>query len=212
MNIVIRFSGFFFLLILVLQIAMAIFGYILEPTPKHYESDAKLLAFNKNPKKMGYKGKKEGDVIPAGTILGYQGASGRSDPMDGTNNPYPHISLHVNGVGFKATEMYGSEHNDPYTIKNKKVITKTNNAGGIIGGISTGMPIKFNVAIKPTASIGIEQHTINLKGLTDSRIKIEGRHDPCIVPRAVPVIEAMSAVVIVDLMIGNGNIPKVLSR
>ncbi|MCP4761991.1 MAG: chorismate synthase [archaeon] len=114
------------------------------------------------------------------------------------------------GIGFKATEMNGSQHNDSYEIKNKKIITKSNNSGGIIGGISTGMPITFNVAIKPTASIGIEQETVDLLKMENTTIKIEGRHDPCIVPRAVPVIEAITAVTLVDMMIGLGKIPNVL--
>jgi len=116
------------------------------------------------------------------------------------------------GAGFQATKMYGSEHNDAYEIKNSRIITSTNNAGGIVGGISTGMPIKFNVAIKPTASIGKEQSTVDLAKFSNTTLKIEGRHDPCIVPRAVPVVESMSAVVLIDILIGHGIIPKVLSR
>jgi chorismate synthase len=114
------------------------------------------------------------------------------------------------GLGFKATEITGSRHNDPYSIKNGKIITTSNNAGGIIGGISTGMPIKFNVAIKPTASIGIEQKTVNLDSGKPDKLKIEGRHDPCIVPRAVPVVEAITAVTLVDFLIGSGIISKTL--
>lgn len=114
------------------------------------------------------------------------------------------------GAGFKAIEMLGSQHNDPYFIDNGKIITKSNNAGGIIGGISTGMPIKFNVAIKPTASIGISQNTVDLSEMNNTTIKIEGRHDPCIVPRAVPVVEAMASIVITDLLISAGKIPKIL--
>lgn len=114
------------------------------------------------------------------------------------------------GAGFKATEMLGSQHNDPYFIDNGKILTKSNNAGGIIGGISTGMPIKFNVAIKPTASIGISQNTVDLSEMSNTTIKIEGRHDPCIVPRAVPVVESMASIVITDLLISAGKIPKIL--
>ena len=114
------------------------------------------------------------------------------------------------GLGFKATEINGSRHNDPFSIKNGKIITTSNNSGGIIGGISTGMPIKFNVAIKPTASIGIVQNTVNLDSSKPEKLKIEGRHDPCIVPRAVPVVEAITAVVLVDFLIGNGMISKTL--
>jgi chorismate synthase len=114
------------------------------------------------------------------------------------------------GLGFKATEIIGSRHNDPYSIEDGKIITTSNNSGGIIGGISTGMPIKFNVAIKPTASIGIEQNTVNLDSGKPEKLIIEGRHDPCIVPRAVPVVEAITAVTLVDFLIGNGMISKTL--
>lgn len=104
------------------------------------------------------------------------------------------------GVGFKAARMRGSEHNDPYCIENGKIRAESNNAGGIIGGITTGMPIRFNVVVKPTASIGIEQKTVNLKTKEEVKIKIEGRHDPCIVPRAVPVVEAMFTIALVNLL------------
>lgn len=104
------------------------------------------------------------------------------------------------GAGFNSATMKGSEHNDYFTYKEGKVITETNNAGGILGGISTGMPIIFNVAIKPTASISKEQKTVNLDSGTDTTIRVTGRHDPCIVPRAVLVVEALAATVLVDLM------------
>lgn len=114
------------------------------------------------------------------------------------------------GAGFKATQMLGSQHNDPYIVNNGKIETSSNNAGGIIGGISTGMPIQFNIAIKPTASIGIEQNTVDLSEMKKTTIKVEGRHDPCIVPRAIPVVETMAAIVIVDLLICSGKIPKII--
>ncbi|MBD3351866.1 MAG: chorismate synthase [Candidatus Lokiarchaeota archaeon] len=114
------------------------------------------------------------------------------------------------GIGFKAITMYGSEHNDPYVIEDNKVKTETNNAGGIIGGISTGMPVKFSVIVKPTASIGKEQDTVDLSEMKDTKMKIEGRHDPCIVPRAIPVVEAMTSIVLLDLMLQAGKIPRVL--
>lgn len=104
------------------------------------------------------------------------------------------------GVGFAASQMRGSEHNDPYSIENGKVITKSNNAGGILGGISNGMPIIFRAAIKPTSSIKILQNTVDLENMENSEIKMRGRHDPCIVPRAVPVIQASAACVLLDLM------------
>jgi chorismate synthase len=102
------------------------------------------------------------------------------------------------GVGFKAASMRGSEHNDPWIIDQNKILTSKNDAGGIIGGLSTGMPIEFVVAVKPTASIGKLQKTVNIKMMKEVELKLEGRHDPCIVPRAVVIVEAMAAIVILD--------------
>ena len=102
------------------------------------------------------------------------------------------------GAGFRAARMKGSEHNDPWIIKDNKIKTSKNDAGGIIGGLSTGMPIEFSVSVKPTASIGRPQKTVNIKTMRGVELKIEGRHDPCIVPRAVVIIEAMAALVILD--------------
>ncbi len=102
------------------------------------------------------------------------------------------------GTGFKAATMLGSEHNDPYILKNGKITTKSNHCGGIIGGISIGTPIIFRVPIKPTASIGKNQKTLNFKTKKMTDLKIKGRHDPCIVPRVLIAIEAISAIVLVD--------------
>jgi chorismate synthase len=116
------------------------------------------------------------------------------------------------GAGFKAMDMRGSEHNDPWIIKNGKVATLKNDSGGIIGGISTGMPITLRVAIKPTASIGIRQKTVNIKTLKETEIELEGDHDPCIVPRAVVVLESMLAIVLLDQLLIEGFIPSVLNN
>lgn len=113
------------------------------------------------------------------------------------------------GVGFKASKMRGSEHNDPWRIKNGKITAIKNDAGGIIGGISTGMPIEFNVVIKPTASIGIKQKTVDIKKMENTLFKLTGRHDPCIVPRVIVVVEAMTAITLVDHLLVEGKIPKV---
>ena len=102
------------------------------------------------------------------------------------------------GTGFKAASMLGSEHNDPYILKNGKIATKSNHCGGIIGGISIGTPIIFRVPIKPTASIGKIQTTLNFKTKKMTELKIKGRHDPCIVPRVLIAIEAITAIVLVD--------------
>jgi len=105
------------------------------------------------------------------------------------------------GSGFKCISMKGSEHNDPLILRGGKVVTKTNNAGGILGGLSNGMPIVFRVAIKPTSSISKEQNTVNLETMDECNLKIKGRHDPCIAVRAVPVVESMAAITLVDLLL-----------
>lgn len=105
------------------------------------------------------------------------------------------------GAGFEAARMRGSEHNDPYTIQNGVVTTKTNHAGGILGGITNGMPLVFRAAIKPTPSIAREQDSVSLARREDKKLTITGRHDPCIVPRAVPVVEAAAAIVLLDALL-----------
>ena len=106
------------------------------------------------------------------------------------------------GSGFDLTSMRGSAANDPFTMDNGRIKTQTNHNGGINGGIANGMPITFKVAIKPTPSIGREQTTVNMQTKEKVKIKIEGRHDSCIVPRAVPVIEAIAAMAIYDIVEG----------
>lgn len=104
------------------------------------------------------------------------------------------------GAGFDASKMRGSEHNDEFYYDGDTVKTRTNNHGGILGGISSGMPIIFRTALKPTPSISRPQKTVNLDTKTDSTLEIHGRHDPCVVVRAVPVIEAAAAVAVVNLL------------
>lgn len=102
------------------------------------------------------------------------------------------------GAGFDAARMRGSENNDPFAVCDGKVVTKTNRCGGILGGITNGMPIVFRVAIKPTPSIGIEQDTVDLSTMENTKLTVAGRHDPCIVPRAVPCVEAAAAIAVYD--------------
>ena len=104
------------------------------------------------------------------------------------------------GLGEKITELYGSEANDSYYYDGDIVKTKTNNNGGILGGISNGMPIVFKVGIKPTPSVSLKQDTISVKTKENSTLEIKGRHDPCIVPRAIVVVEAMAALGILDMI------------
>lgn len=108
------------------------------------------------------------------------------------------------GSGFNGSRLRGSENNDPYTIEDGEIKTATNYAGGILGGISTGMPIVFRVAIKPTPSIGKAQQSVSLSKAETQALTVHGRHDPCIVPRAVPVVEAAAAIGILDLCLYEG--------
>jgi chorismate synthase len=114
------------------------------------------------------------------------------------------------GDGFRAARSRGAENNDAFIIKEGRVETATNHAGGILGGISTGMPIVIRVAFKPPASIAREQATVDLRTMRPANIKVGGRHDICYVPRAVPVVEAMMAIVLADFALRAGIIPAVL--
>lgn len=105
------------------------------------------------------------------------------------------------GAGFKAAAMRGSEHNDPFCIKDGKVATAKNDHGGILGGITSTMPLVFRTAMKPTPSISVEQDSVSLSEMKPKKLVIGGRHDPCIAHRAVPVIEAAAAVALLDMII-----------
>ncbi len=114
------------------------------------------------------------------------------------------------GSGFSAAGRRGSENNDPFILRDGKIVTVTNNAGGILGGISNGMPIVVRVVVKPTSSIAKSQETVDLMNMENTTLSVKGRHDICIVPRAVIVVESMMAVTICDFAIRAGLIPRVL--
>jgi len=101
--------------------------------------------------------------------------------------------------------MRGSAHNDPYRMQDGRVVTETNRHGGVLGGMTTGMPLMLRVAFKPTPSIGQEQRTVDLETMEDTTLTVVGRHDPCVVPRAVPCVEAAAAVALLDLMLTEAN-------
>lgn len=107
------------------------------------------------------------------------------------------------GAGFQAAAMTGSQCNDAFTLADGQVKTLTNHAGGILGGITNGMPLIFRVAFKPTPSISRPQQSVQLSQMAPTTLEIQGRHDPCIVPRAVPVVEAAAAIAIFDMILGN---------
>ena len=107
------------------------------------------------------------------------------------------------GIGREAASLRGSQCNDAFAIEDGQVRTVTNNAGGILGGITNGMPVIFRVAIKPTPSISQPQQSVSLSKAQEQELIVKGRHDPCIVPRAVPVMEAAAAIAMFDLILGN---------
>ena len=103
------------------------------------------------------------------------------------------------GAGFAAARLRGSENNDALRVENGRIVTETNRAGGILGGITNGMPLTLRVGIKPTPSIGLPQRTVSLSRMENTELTVRGRHDPCIAHRAVPVVEAVTACVLLDL-------------
>ena len=114
------------------------------------------------------------------------------------------------GSGFRGSELLGSENNDLYSIKRGKIVTKTNNSGGILGGISNGMPITMRIAFKPASSISQNQKTVDIKTKKETTLQVKGRHDPCVVPRAPPVVDSLVALIIADHALLSGKIKSVL--
>ena len=138
--------------------------------------------------------------VPAG--LGEPMFGGMENRISQTVFGIPAVKAIEFGAGFAAGGMKGSENNDPfYYDETGAVRTRTNNHGGILGGITSGMPIVFRIAVKPTPSIGIEQDSVDLQAETAAKLTVKGRHDPCIVPRAVPCVEAAAAAAIYDALL-----------
>lgn len=105
------------------------------------------------------------------------------------------------GLGFASSALMGSQNNDPIATDGERIFTTTNNSGGILGGMTNGMPLIFRAAFKPTPSIGKEQNSVSLSRMENVKLTVGGRHDPCIVPRAVPVVEAACAIALVDMLL-----------
>ena len=105
------------------------------------------------------------------------------------------------GAGFDVIERHGSENNDPFVPEDGRIVTASNHAGGILGGITNGMPVTMRVALKPTPSISLPQQTVSLSRMEPAELVIRGRHDPCVAHRAVPVVEAVAAIVALDMLL-----------
>jgi len=152
-----------------------------------------------------YNGDSVGGVIEC---MVYGLKAGVGDPFfDSVESTLAHLMFSVPavkgiefGLGFKMTEIFGSEANDEYYLDNENIKTRSNNNGGVLGGITNGMPVTFKVAIKPTASIAKIQNTVDINKKEEVSFRVEGRHDPCIVLRAIPVIEAVTAIGILNLI------------
>ena len=152
------------------------------------------------------EGDSVGGVIEC-AVLGVP--AGLGDPMfDGMENRIAALVFGIPavkgiefGAGFAAAAMRGSENNDAFALQDGRVVTKTNHCGGILGGITTGMPISFRAAVKPTPSIAREQESVDLDTMQIVKLRVGGRHDPCIVPRAVPCVEAAAAIAVYDALL-----------
>ena len=110
--------------------------------------------------------------------------------------------------GMDVAGCFGSEYNDAFAVENGQILTSTNHCGGILGGITNGMPVLFTTAFKPTPSIYKPQQSVSLSQMENVTMQVKGRHDPCIVPRAVPVVEAAAAIAVMDMILGNTQTPR----
>lgn len=156
------------------------------------------------------KAKKESDSVGGIIECVVDGLpAGLGDPMfDGMENRISTVVFGIPavkgiefGAGFEVANMRGSVNNDPFEMKDGKLVTRTNHCGGILGGITNGMPVVFRVAVKPTPSIAKEQDSVDIQSGQPAVLRIGGRHDPCIVPRAVPCVEAAAAIAVYDALL-----------
>lgn len=161
-------------------------------------------------KKAIFRAKEEGDSLGGIIECVAEGVPvGLGGPMfDGLESRISHLVFGIPAVkgvefgeGFGAAALRGSENNDPFEMRDGKIVTKTNHCGGILGGISNGMPIVLRAAVKPTPSIAKEQDTVDLLTGENAKLSVVGRHDPCIVPRAVPCVEAAVAIAVYDALL-----------
>lgn len=174
-----------------------------KPLPVLGESAEQEMAEIIRARKMA--GDSIGGVIEC-AIIGMP--AGIGDPMfDGLENKIsasvfaiPAVKGIEFGSGFAGSCGSGSENNDAFYIEDGRIRTKTNCHGGILGGISSGMPVLFKVAVKPTPSIGLEQDSVRISAGENTKLIVKGRHDPCIVPRAVPCVEAAAAIAVYDIL------------
>ncbi|MDX9888572.1 MAG: chorismate synthase [Anaerovoracaceae bacterium] len=169
------------------------------------ESEGKVLAMKMEIEKVQKEGDSIGGVVECGVTglpvgVGQPFFEGLESVISQVIFSIPGVKALEFGSGFKGTTMRGSQHNDSFQFEEDKIITRTNNHGGILGGLSTGMPLILRAGFKPTASIFIDQDTVNLKTRQNTKIKIKGRHDPCIVPRGLVCVEAAVAIAISELM------------
>jgi chorismate synthase len=183
---------------------------MLQSKPFPVIDDTSALNMQNEIRKASQSGDSVGGVIEC-AVLGL--SAGIGDPMfDGMENRISHAVFGIPAIkgiefgnGFFGASIPGSKNNDPYYIDNKAVRTKTNNHGGILGGITTGMPLIFRVAVKPTPSITLRQDSVSLSRMENVTLSIKGRHDPCIVPRAVPCIEAACAIAVYDALLDSND-------
>ena len=136
-----------------------------------------------------------------------------SPMMDGLENIISRLVFAIPAVkgiefgnGFGCADLFGSENNDEFSVRDEKIVTLTNNHGGILGGISSGMPIIFRVAFKPTPSISRPQKSVDFKNMTEQELVIKGRHDPCVVARAVPCVESALNIALVSALSAEGKL------